>query len=449
VWGLTRIRARWRRWSSRGDDALSLGDLLLERFPGVVMFTDAHGVIERVNPGFESHAGHAREALLGRRLTTLDIDPLHGEISHALAYCVSRRRPWQGVLLCRRADGRLSHQDTVIQPLGEAPGEPLRLLVVQHDVSAMRQRALQDHTMLQRLEGTLSRLPAVVFEARQDPRGRLGFLYLGDGLQRLTGLSPQTVMAEAERLLELLPPEDRRALIATLAQSAVSLQDWHLEFRLRLPRGERWLEGRATPRRRREGDIHWDGVLLDVTERKQAESRIEELVGTDMLTGALNRRAFFDQGEAVRAHAARQGRPVPLAMLDLDHFKALNDAHGHGAGDMALQSFAMTCRDCLRPYDLFARIGGEEFVVMLVDSEPEQAWGILDRLRRAVEALELEVDGELLHLTVSLGLTLVEPSGSLDGALSRADGALYRAKREGRNRICGSPEVGGSLPPGP
>ncbi len=181
----------------------------------------------------------------------------------------------------------------------------------------------------------------------------------------------------------------------------------------------------------------WDGVLIDIDERKQVEQRIQRLVGTDMLTGALNRRAFLEQGEAALARSARHGQTLSLAMLDLDHFKALNDTYGHAAGDLALQAFATTCRESLRPYDLFARIGGEEFVVLLVDSRPEEAWAILERLRQAVAAIELEADGETIRFTVSLGLAVLSADGSLDAGLGQADRALYRAKHSGRNRICG------------
>lgn len=434
---MARITDKWRTWSSHRGEQESLAEALLECFPGVVMLTDADGVILRVNPGFEQHSGHPPEALVGRRITSLDVDPLHGDISHALAHCAMRRRPWRGVLLCRRADGRLIHQDGVFQPFGGDRGEPLRLLVTLHDITELRQRALHDHAWLEGLQGTLSRLPGVVFQLRQDPRGGFDFRYLSDGLQALAGLSTRSVMDRADAMLERVHAEDRAALTASLAQSSVSLAPWQLEFRLETADGVRWLEGRATPSRGRDGITLWDGLLIDITQRKLEEQRTQQLVSTDMLTGVLNRRAFFDYGEAMRSHAARQGRSVPLAMLDIDYFKRLNDTHGHAVGDLALQAFAMTCRDCLRPYDLFARIGGEEFAIMLVDTLPEEAWGVLDRLRAAVEAIELEVADTTLRITVSLGLAVLPPEGSLELALSQADQALYRAKHEGRNRLAG------------
>ncbi|MDY7115583.1 diguanylate cyclase [Halomonas sp. SSL-5] len=434
------FRERWQRWwrgGSAGEPGLDA--LLLEHYPGAVMLLDDQGVVRRVNPTFERHAGHPPEQLLGRRAVTLDIDPLHGDFARALEQCVATRRPWQGLLLCRRADGSLRHQTTMIQPLRRDDG-PLRLLVMQYDVTGMRERELRDRQLLGRLESTVSRVPGALFRLRQGSDGHLEFLFLGEALRSLFGLAPEQCMDDPEALLGRLPGDDRQRFETSLAQSTVSLAPWQLEFRLSLAEGMRWVEARATPLARGQGDLMWDGLLIDIDERKQVEQRVQRLVGTDMLTGALNRRAFLEQGEAALARAFRHGQTLSLAMLDLDHFKALNDTYGHAVGDLALQAFATTCRESLRPYDLFARIGGEEFVVVLVDSRPEEAWSVLERLRQAVAAIELESEAEVVRFTVSLGLAVLVGEGSLESGLAQADRALYRAKRSGRNRICG-PEV--------
>src|SRR5690554_3855378 len=327
-----------------------------------------------------------------------------------------------------------------------APDAPRRLLVMQYDVTGMRERELHDRQQLARLEGTISQLPAALFRLLQ-AAGRLEVLYASEGIRALTGLSPDEVMGGGDTLLELLEEEGIKALEVSLAQSSVGLTPCQHELCLNLPEGRRWLELRARPQRRRDGSTLWDGLLIDITERKHRERQIASLVSTDMLTGAINRRAFFEQAAALQARARRHGQSMPLAMLDLDRFKSLNDTYGHAAGDLALQAFAATCRECLRPYDLFARIGGEEFAVLLVDTPPEDAWPILERLRQAVEEIALEVEEATIRFTVSLGLAVLAPEANLDSVLGDADRALYRAKREGRNRICG-PEGWGPGAPG-
>ncbi len=436
ILSLYQTRVRDRRLTLEG----SLAGRLLKDFPGAVMLVDEQGVIEQVNPNIQQHVGYAPASLVGKRVTLLDTEPLAGGLRRAIGRVVARQSPWQGVLSFRLSDGERRYRDTVILPDTDNGQGNRRLLILQRDVTSDHRDHLHDGILLDRLQGTLSRLPAAVFECRHDDLGRLEFLYLSEGLQPLCGLSPAGVIEDASRLLERVHHEDRHRLAASLAQSSVSLDPWHLEFRLSLPEGTRWLEGRAISRRRPDGNTHWDGILTDISERKHTEQLIQRLVGTDMLTGVLNRRAFFEQGEAALAHALRRKQKLPLAMLDLDHFKKLNDTYGHAAGDLALENFAMTCLECLRPYDIFARIGGEEFVVLLVDTEIQETRGILERLRQAVERIELDIDGHSIHFTVSIGLTIIEPDGSLDGALSNADHALYRAKEAGRNRICGPPE---------
>ncbi|WP_299234763.1 diguanylate cyclase [uncultured Halomonas sp.] len=426
----------WRWWRGRSGREPDLDALLLEHYPGSVMLLDEQGVVRQVNPDFERHAGFPPGQLLGRRAVTLDIDPLHGDFPKAIEQSMTTQKPWKGLLLCRRADGSLRHQTTLIQPLVRDRA-PIRLLVIQFDVTGMRQRAFYDRQLLERLDGTVSRVPGVLFRLRQDSDGRLEFLYVSAALRSLFGLTPEQCQEDPETLLGCLPVDDRQRLETCLAQSTVSFTPWQLEFRLTLPQGVRWVEARATPLARGDGDLMWDGLLIDVDERKQVEHRVQRLVATDMLTGALNRRAFFEQGEAALARAARHGETLSLAMLDIDYFKNLNDTYGHALGDLALQAFATTCRESLRPYDLFARIGGEEFAVVLVDSQPEEAWSMLERVREAVAAITLETGNERVRFTVSLGLAVFGGDTSLETGLAQADRALYRAKRAGRNRICG------------
>ncbi len=137
--------------------------------------------------------------------------------------------------------------------------------------------------------------------------------------------------------------------------------------------------------------------------------------------------------------ALRTGRPLMLAQLDIDHFKPVNDTHGHSTGDRALQAFASTVRASVRDTDVLARWGGEEFVLMLAETGPEDARELLDRVRQAVEALEITHSAGVLHLTVSAGLAQHRTGDTIDHTLERADQALYTAKALGRNRVVMAP----------
>ncbi|WP_372867209.1 diguanylate cyclase domain-containing protein [Pseudomonas sp.] len=160
--------------------------------------------------------------------------------------------------------------------------------------------------------------------------------------------------------------------------------------------------------------------------------QLEDLVATDELTGLFNRRHFLRFANAELTNL-RAGSQHGLALIDLDHFKRVNDAHGHAAGDRVLQTFATVAQSCLRDGDIIARYGGEEFVLLLPNTQADQFTACCERLREAfnqAEPLGIKVD----TLSLSIGMTLLTMHDDLDEALQRADQALYRAKRSGRNR---------------
>ena len=170
-------------------------------------------------------------------------------------------------------------------------------------------------------------------------------------------------------------------------------------------------------------------------ELQSANQALEMQARCDPLTGLLNRRGLGGQFDFAIALARRSGRPLSLLTVDVDHFKRVNDTHGHGVGDQVLQGLARTLQQRLRRSDVAARIGGEEFVALLPDTGLKEAQATADALRLAVAAQEYPQVG---HITISLGVSALR-GGDEDGAsalLQRADAALYQAKGEGRNRVC-------------
>ena len=166
-----------------------------------------------------------------------------------------------------------------------------------------------------------------------------------------------------------------------------------------------------------------------------------ELASRDELTGLLNRRAMTDVMQFEERRSQRNSRPLLFAQLDIDHFKRINDTHGHATGDRALQAFASTVLNAVRDTDVLARWGGEEFVLMVTDTPCEHARDLLERIRLAVAAMEIPHATGTLHMTVSIGLAKHVPCDTLDHTLDRADQALYIAKALGRNRIAVAPTV--------
>lgn len=169
---------------------------------------------------------------------------------------------------------------------------------------------------------------------------------------------------------------------------------------------------------------------------KEAQDALRKAATTDLLTGIANRRCLLDQTTAILSHATREPRPLSLLLIDIDHFKSINDTYGHAVGDEAIVAVTKACQSRLRNIDLFGRWGGEEFLVLLDGSNAEGAWRVAEDLRAAVEAVRLP--NFSCSLTISIGIATAanghDPK-AFDRMLSAADRELYRAKKDGRNRV--------------
>jgi diguanylate cyclase (GGDEF)-like protein len=169
-------------------------------------------------------------------------------------------------------------------------------------------------------------------------------------------------------------------------------------------------------------------------------SKVERLASVDELTSALNRRQFQALAGKLCDRAVEAGQPVCAVMFDLDHFKRVNDTHGHAAGDAVLREVARRCRSALRETDLFARYGGEEFALLLPNQQLPAAERLAERLRRVLADEPIPTAVGALHITASFGVAQAfGPGGTIDGLLELADEALYRAKEAGRNRVAAAP----------
>jgi diguanylate cyclase (GGDEF)-like protein len=164
---------------------------------------------------------------------------------------------------------------------------------------------------------------------------------------------------------------------------------------------------------------------------------LERLADTDSLTGLANRRHFMTLAERELGRAVRYGGPLAVLMMDIDHFKKVNDSHGHRSGDVVLRRLAEVCRLNLRELDVLGRIGGEEFAIVLPHTTGEGGVEVAERLRAALESTAVVLQsGVELHFTVSIGVSmLVGAEATVDTLLNQADQALYEAKRSGRNRV--------------
>jgi diguanylate cyclase (GGDEF)-like protein len=176
----------------------------------------------------------------------------------------------------------------------------------------------------------------------------------------------------------------------------------------------------------------------EVAERRQLEQRLRHMAATDALTGALSRAQFLALGQREVERVRQQGLGLALLMLDIDHFKLINDRHGHPAGDAALCHLVAELRTGIRRIDLLGRLGGEEFAIVLPAIGSEPAAAVADRLRAHIAGHELVHGTQQIGMTVSIGLAMLgDDDAGLEQLLVRADALLYAAKHAGRNRVVG------------
>lgn len=186
-----------------------------------------------------------------------------------------------------------------------------------------------------------------------------------------------------------------------------------------------------------------EGILLalalahQVRRHQYARQQAEQLARIDPLTGLLNRRAFFEHALPVWSSSLRQERPLSVMMVDIDHFKRINDNHGHAMGDRALAAISSLLAGACRASDIAARWGGEEFVLLLPETDAPQATQLAERLRGEIESLELDAQRLPLALSASFGVATLDKHESLERLIRESDEWLYRAKTSGRNRVAG------------
>jgi diguanylate cyclase (GGDEF)-like protein/PAS domain S-box-containing protein len=239
--------------------------------------------------------------------------------------------------------------------------------------------------------------------------------------------------------------ETKSEIIAEHTQTIRSGREWHGEMINHRKDGTAYWEAVSiSPIIDSSGIItHFVAVNEDITARKQDEEKIqrlnaglEQLAMTDYLTNLYNRRYFMQRGTEEFKRARRNNQPLALLMIDIDHFKKVNDIYGHEVGDMTLQQVAAVLKSSLREIDILGRMGGEEFAVLLPNISMREAAILAERVRKNIAGTPVEIPGASLIITISIGVAvLTDELSGIDNVLKNADVAMYQAKRYGGNRV--------------
>jgi diguanylate cyclase (GGDEF)-like protein/PAS domain S-box-containing protein len=399
-----------------------------------IAVVDRHGVYRMANAAYLAGLGLSRSEVVGQKVEDVLSPEVYEIVGPNLRHCFEG----QVVEYCMRREYRdLGVRDVKVryEPLRNEGGRVDRALVIIRDITE-RTRARET---LRESEKLFRELVENIREAiwLRD-QGTDSLLYVSPAYKELFGLPDERLAETSDEFMEAVHPEDRRRVAESLKRLRRMGRHFNEEYRIVGQDGEeRWIwartwpidDGEDQPRR-------LVGIAEDITERKHLEEQMRRMATVDSLTGIDNRHHFLDKAgkEFTRAH--RYGHVPSLLMLDLDRFKAVNDTYGHHAGDEVLKAFAKAINGELRENDLFGRLGGEEFAVVLPETGPEGAVEAAERLRVAVESTTVDVGDATVVFTVSIGATVFEREDSkISDALQRADRALYLAKEQGRNRV--------------
>ena len=265
-------------------------------------------------------------------------------------------------------------------------------------------------------------------------------IYFNKGAQKIFGYAPNEVL---EQHLSILLPErfhlHHELMIEEIGAGSMickhSGQRSPLIFGLRKDDTE-FVTGTAIVKIKGKFSQHYAVIVRNLNEKKKTEEELLRIAATDPLTGAFNRREFTALADHEGVRSSRYNHPLSILMLDLDHFKHLNDVYGHAAGDKVLQKFTALCCDTLRTMDIFGRWGGEEFVVLLPETDAKEAAVIAERLRKIISQNVFIHNDQKIAFTVSIGITQYQSGETtIDAPFGRVDAAVYDAKKAGRDRI--------------
>ncbi len=269
-----------------------------------------------------------------------------------------------------------------------------------------------------------------------DAQGRA--VWTNPSVQRVTGYSVDDFDRDPGLTSDLIHPDDAGRVKTAMSYAITSPSEGDLEFRIVCKDGSvRWVAAVSNPIYDKEGRSQgFRSSVRDISVQKELEAELQSLAATDSLTGTLNRRAFLEKANEEIYRSARYDKPLTVAMFDLDHFKQVNDTYGHNVGDRCIVMLADVVKSSVRQSDLFARFGGEEFVLLLPETQLAPALQLCERLRQKVEAERIDTGDGAISVTVSVGVAdFQQNTTTLEEIIARADAALYSAKRNGRNQV--------------
>ena len=386
-------------------------DTLMEHAGDAIFILDDGGAIDIVNAAAERLFGYGAAELVDQPVTLL----LAEYLRRPALLTPAEPGGEGGIVGCgpRELEGLRKDGSTFPLELStvEVRIEGHRLFVgIGRDVTQRKRTEAALRDTEQRLRAIAANLPGMVFQRILRVTGRLEYSYVSEGCRNVLGLAPQDLVDDPHLFLEALSEEERQRFLAALGRSARTMEPLEEEMAVFDAHDHRrWLRGLSRPTLRETGDVVWDGVLLDVTDRKVAEQRLSFLAYFDPLTRLPNRAAFIERF-AVAAEAARQSHTLlGVLSLGIDRFGVVNATMGHAIGDQVLMAAADVLQAAMGPADVMARASGDRFLILVTGvtspARPAGRGGAAAHLAQTT----VTVAGEQFDLSASIGLAGLSP----------------------------------------
>jgi diguanylate cyclase (GGDEF)-like protein/PAS domain S-box-containing protein len=419
---------------SAANAQLRLLAAALEAAANSIAIADSKGIMVWTNPAFSALSGYSPEEVLGTNGRILKSGLQSEEFYKEMWAAISSGQIWHGELVNRHKDGSMTPEEMTITPVASQTGEISHFIAINQDITERKLAEAALREAKEKYQSIFDDAVVGIFQATSE--GKL--VNINRAFATMHGYeSPQQLLAEMYA--------DGRSSPIDRAQ----IKEWNealnengtirsLEAEVPCRDGKRkWVLMNVRATRNADGVVVHDGTVEDITERKLAQQQVNYLAYYDALTGLPNRMLLRDRLNTAVAAASRRGCGAALLYLDLDRFKIINDSLGHSVGDLLLQQVAKRLKNEIREEDTVARVGGDEFLIVLTSAEgADQVAAIAKRIVESVTG-EFAIQGHSLKITCSLGISMF-PEHGIDGEslIKNADAAMYSAKEQGCNAFC-------------
>ncbi len=394
--------------------------------PVVITSADASAgfPVEFANPAFCTMTGYALDELQGQSLKMLQGPDTDTGVIAEMRECLRQGRYFEGTTTNYRKDGTAYVVRWRISPVRNERGELTHFLSIQHDMTELARSRERTQLLTQGLDAASD--PIMVADVNSQ------IVFVNKAFSKASGYLPEELIGKTPSMLKSGAHD--ATFYEDLYEALAAGNEFKANFINRRKDGSVYHnEQHISPVMDSHGKItHYISVSRDITDRVEREHALKQAASTDQLTGLFNRHYGAQLLNEAHRDALLQNSPLSLIICDIDHFKQVNDQHGHLAGDRVLRSIAQVLKQTVRSTDLLMRWGGEEFVILLKNCDIASARLRGEQIRSQVESFR---DDAVEPFTVSLGAASLKASESIDDLLARSDKALYASKRNGRNRL--------------